>query len=40
MYTRRVWAASPSVVFEQADVPSLGGGSEVSADHPAVAVGR
>lgn len=39
VYTRRVWGTSPSVVFEQADVASLGGGSEVGADRPAVAVG-
>lgn len=39
VYTRRVWGTSPSVVFEQTDVPSLGGWSEVSADSPALGVG-
>ena len=39
IYSRRVWATSPSVVYEQADVPSLGGQMEVSADQPAVATG-
>ena len=37
--TRRVWGTAPSVVFEQADVPSLSGWSEVSADEPAIAAG-
>jgi PKD domain len=37
IYTRRVWATAPSVVFEQADVPSLSGWTEVSADEPAIA---
>ncbi len=39
IYTRRVWATSPSVVFQQADVGSLAGWGEVSADQPDVAVG-
>jgi hypothetical protein len=39
IYTRRVWATAPSIVFEQADVPSLSGWSEVSADEPAIAAG-
>ena len=39
VYTRRIRATSPSVAFEQADVPSIGGWSEVSADLPAVASG-
>ncbi len=39
IYTRRIRATSPSVAFEQADVPSIGGSSEVSADLPAVASG-
>ncbi len=39
VYTRRVWATSPSIVYEQPDVPSLGGWSEVAADEPAVATG-
>jgi hypothetical protein len=38
VYTRRVWATAPSVVFEQADAP-LPGCSETSAGQPAVAVG-
>jgi hypothetical protein len=37
IYTRRVWATAPSIVFEQADVPSLSGWREVSADEPAIA---
>jgi PKD domain len=39
LYSRRVWATAPSVVFEQADVPSLGGWSEVSADQPSIGAG-
>ncbi len=39
IYTRRVWGASPSVVFQQADVGSMGSFSEVSADQPDIAVG-
>jgi hypothetical protein len=39
VYTRRVWGISSSVVFEQADVPSLGGWQEVSADEPTIGVG-
>jgi hypothetical protein len=39
IYARRVWGLSPSVVYEQADVPSLDGWSEVSADQPEVAAG-
>ena len=39
IYTRRVWVASPSVVFQQADVGNLGSWSEVSADQPDIAVG-
>jgi hypothetical protein len=39
IYSRRMWGASPSVVFEQADVPSLSGASEVSADLPVLATG-
>jgi len=34
-----VWGTAPSVVYEQADVPSLSGGTEVSADEPEVAAG-
>jgi hypothetical protein len=39
VYSRRVWATSPSVVFEQADVPSFAGGNEVAAGLPAIAAG-
>lgn len=39
VYSRRVWRTSPSVVYERADVPSLSGSGEVSADQPSVAVG-
>jgi hypothetical protein len=39
IYTRRVWGTGPSVVDEQADVPSLAGFSEVSAQDPDAAVG-
>ncbi len=36
IYTRRVWGTSPSVVFEQADPPSLSGWTEVSASAPSI----
>ena len=39
IYSRRVWATAPSIVYEQADVPSLGAWREVSADQPDVASG-
>ncbi len=39
VYTRRIRGTAPSVVFEQADVPSVGGASEVSADLPSVGTG-
>lgn len=39
VYTRRVWGTAPSVVDEQADVPSVGGCAEVSAGSPSVATG-
>ena len=39
VYTRRVWGTAPSAAFERADVPSFQGGTEVSADKPALAVG-
>jgi hypothetical protein len=39
VYSRRVWATSPSVVFEQADVASFAGASEVSADSPVIGTG-
>jgi hypothetical protein len=37
IYTRRVWGISPSVVYEQADPPSLSGWNEVSAGAPSIA---
>ncbi len=39
VYTRRIRGTAPSVVFEQADVPSVGGSAEVSADLPSVGTG-
>lgn len=39
VYTRRIWGTAPSVVFEQADAPSLNGLPEVSADSAALGVG-
>ena len=39
VYSRRVWGTAPSVVSEQADVPSLSGCGEASAASPAVASG-
>ncbi len=39
VYTRRVWGSAPSVVDEQADVPSFAGCSELSAGQPAVSSG-
>jgi hypothetical protein len=39
IYSRRVWATAPSVVFEQADVGSLNGWTEVSAGEPDAAAG-
>jgi hypothetical protein len=39
IYSRRVWGTAPSVVYEQADVPSLSGWSEITADQPAVSAG-
>ncbi len=39
VYSRRVWGTAPSVVDEQADVPSISGCGEVSAGSPAVAAG-
>jgi hypothetical protein len=40
IYSRRVWGTSPSIVYEQADVGSLGGWSEApqGADQPSVGV--
>ena len=39
IYTRRVVKTTPSVVYEQADPPSLAGWSEVSSSDPEVATG-
>ena len=39
VYSRRVWGTSPSVYYEQADVPSLSGSIEVSASNPDVSAG-
>jgi hypothetical protein len=39
VYARRVWATSPSVEYEQADVASLGGWNEDAAGEPAISVG-
>jgi hypothetical protein len=36
VFARRVWATQPSVVAEQADVPSVSGFAEVSADEPEI----
>jgi hypothetical protein len=39
VYSRRVRGTAPSLVFEQADVPSLGNWGEVSADQPSIGAG-
>jgi hypothetical protein len=39
IYSRKVWGTAPSVVDEQADVPSLSGCAEVSAGDPSVSAG-
>jgi hypothetical protein len=39
VFSRRVWGTAPSVVDEQADVPSISGCGEVSAGNPAVSAG-
>ncbi len=39
IYSRRVWGTAPSVVYEQADVPTLSGWTEVSAGDPSVGSG-
>lgn len=39
IYTRRLRGTAPSLVVEQADVPSLGGWSEVSSDQPRLGTG-
>ena len=40
IYTRRVWGTSPSIAYEQADLPSLSGWNEVSADRAGVGARR
>jgi hypothetical protein len=37
--SRRVWGISPSQAYQEADVPSLSGWNEVSADQPSVSAG-
>jgi hypothetical protein len=39
IYTRRVWAASVSIVSEQADVPTVQSSAEASSDTPAIGCG-
>jgi hypothetical protein len=39
IYTRRVWATSPSTAYYQFDPPSYDGWTEVSADEPAISAG-
>ncbi len=39
VYSRRVWGTAPSVVYEQADVPSLAGWTEISAGNPSIGSG-
>jgi hypothetical protein len=39
IYTRRVYGTSPSVVFQQADTPTIDGSDEVSASDPTVSSG-
>ena len=39
VFSRRVWGTAPSVVDEQADIPSVSGCGEVSAGNPAVSAG-
>ncbi|MBV8220905.1 MAG: PKD domain-containing protein [Solirubrobacterales bacterium] len=39
VFSRRVWGTAPSVVDEQADVPSVSGCGEVSAGEPQVSAG-
>lgn len=39
IYTRRIWATSPSIVYEQADPGSFSGWNEVSASQPAISTG-
>jgi hypothetical protein len=39
IYTRRLRGTAPSTVVEQADVPTLGGWSEISSDQPSLGTG-
>jgi hypothetical protein len=39
VFSRRVWGTSPSIVDEQADVPSLSSLPEIAADEPVVGAG-
>lgn len=39
LYSRRVWGTTPSVVYQQVDVPSLSGWSEVAAGDPSIGAG-
>ncbi len=39
IFTRRVWANAPSVVYEQADPPSLNGWNEISSSDPVLGTG-
>ncbi len=39
VYARRVWGTSPSVAYEQADVPAVNGWSEISAGQASVGAG-
>jgi hypothetical protein len=39
VYTRRVRGTSPSIVFEQADVPNLNGWNAITADQPNIGAG-
>jgi hypothetical protein len=39
IYSRRVWGTAPSVVNERADVSTLSGFNEVTADQPAISAG-
>ncbi len=39
IYSRRVWGTAPSFVYEQEDVPSLSGWTEVSAGDPSIGSG-
>ncbi len=39
IYSRKVWYTSPSIVYEQADLPYLSGWTELSSSEPYAAVG-